>query len=106
MRRLVILAALLAMPAFAQSPHGEMHHKYQHWRAPNNPNVSCCNNNDCRPTRAYVDEEGRWRAWNGSQWLVIPPDRILPTDLAGDGRSHLCEVSGYIFCFSPAAPRS
>jgi hypothetical protein len=86
--------------------HAEMHDVYKAWHPPDNPKTSCCNNADCRPTRAYVDENGTWRAWNGLLWLVVPPDRVLPTDLAGDGRSHLCENAGYIYCFTPAPPRS
>jgi hypothetical protein len=61
-------------------------------------------NADCRPTRAFLTEEG-WRAWNGRAWLLVPVERVLPTDYAGDGRSHLCEQAGFVFCFSPAAPR-
>jgi hypothetical protein len=68
--------------------------------------TSCCNNADCRPTRAYVDDNGRWRAWNGTMWLVVPWDRVLPTDFAGDGRSHLCEKGEFIYCFMPGEVRS
>ena len=86
--------------------HAEMHDVYKAWHPPDNPKTSSCNNADCRPTRAYVDDNGTWRAWNGLLWLVVPPDRVLPTDFAGDGRSHLCESKGYIYCFTPAPPRS
>ena len=86
--------------------HAEMHDVYKAWHPPDNPRTSCCNNADCRPTRAYVDENGIWRAWNGLLWLVVPPERTLPTDFAGDGRSHLCESKGYIYCFTPGPPRS
>lgn len=82
------------------------HEPYTDWRAPNNPAVSCCNSADCRPTRAYVDENGLWRAWNGSAWLIVPPERILPTDYAGDGRSHLCANGTQVYCFTPAPPKS
>jgi hypothetical protein len=86
--------------------HAQMHDVYKGWHPPNNSKTSCCNDSDCRPTRAYVDPEGRWRAWNGMRWLVIPPERILPTDFAGDGRSHLCEKEEFIYCFAPGPPRS
>ena len=86
--------------------HAEMHEIYKAWHPPDNPKASCCNNADCRPTRAYVDDNGTWRVWNGLLWLVVPPERILPTDFAADGRSHLCENAGYIYCFTPAPPRS
>ena len=73
---------------------------------PLNPGTSCCNNADCRPTRAFVDGEGRWRAWTGSAWLIVPQERMLPADYAGDGRSHLCENDGFVYCFSPGEIRS
>jgi hypothetical protein len=101
----------VAVAAFAQSGHhgdghAEGHDIYKRWTPPKNPNTSCCNNADCRPTRAYVDDEGRWRAWNGAMWLIVPPDRVLPPDFAGDGRSHLCEMEQFIYCFTPGEIRS
>jgi hypothetical protein len=81
------------------------HDIYRGWSPPGNPKTSCCNDADCRPTRAYLGDDGLWRAWNGQTWLVVPPDRVLPTDLAGDGRSHLCEQGSFIYCFSPGQPR-
>lgn len=82
------------------------HEPYTDWRMPSNPAVSCCNNADCRPTRAYVDEDGIWHAWTGTKWLWVPPEKVLPTDYAGDGRSHLCEQAGWVYCFTPGPPRS
>ncbi len=77
------------------------------WKVPNNPAVSCCDNRDCRPTRAYMGEDGLWRAWSGARWLTVPAERVLPTDLAKDGRNHLCSsLDDFVFCFSPAQPKS
>lgn len=84
--------------------HAEMHDRYKGWSPPGNPGVSCCNDSDCRPTRAYLTESG-WRAWNGQTWLLVPGERVLPTDYAGDGRSHLCEKGEYIYCFTPGQVR-
>jgi len=105
-------ASLLALglSAFAQSGehgdgHAEMHDIYKQWHPPLNPGTSCCNNADCRPTRAFVDGEGHWRAWNGSAWLLVPQERLLPSDFAGDGRSHLCEKAGFVYCFTPGEIR-
>ncbi len=119
----------LASPASAQSPsdpsgrpvdysgrpadysgrhgdgHAEMHDIYKRWTPPQNPNTSCCDNSDCRPTRAFVDDEGHWRAWNGVLWLQVPQDRVLPPNHAGDGRSHLCEKEQFIYCFAPGEIR-
>ena len=104
------LLLALATSAFAQSgEHGnghlQMHDIYQNWHPPLNPGTSCCNDADCRPTRAIVDDQGQWRAWNGSAWLIVPQERVLPTDYAGDGRSHLCEKEGFVYCFAPGEIR-
>jgi len=81
------------------------HDIYHHWRKPDNPGVSCCNDNDCRPTRAYMGDDGLWRAWDGAKWLTVPKEVVLPTDYGNDGRSHLCENLGYIYCFTPGQVR-
>lgn len=85
--------------------HAETHDIYKLWTPPLNPNTSCCDNSDCRPTRAFVDNEGHWRAWNGAMWLQVPQDRVLPPNHAGDGRSHLCEKEQFIYCFAPGEIR-
>lgn len=111
----LVLGCLLALTlagtqARAQSGehgdgHAEMHGTYEQWHPPGNPHTSCCNDADCRPTRAYMGDDGDWRAWNGNLWLRIPHERVLPTDFAGDGRSHLCENAGVIYCFTPGQIR-
>ncbi|MBV8187942.1 MAG: hypothetical protein JOY64_17075 [Alphaproteobacteria bacterium] len=85
--------------------HAAMHDIYKNWHPPQNPGTSCCNNADCRPTRAFVDDDGHWRAWNGSAWLSIPQERVLPANFAGDGRSHICEKDGFVYCFAPGEIR-
>ncbi|MFO1081853.1 MAG: hypothetical protein U1E23_14640 [Reyranellaceae bacterium] len=74
----IAVLGVLVVAAYAHDPYGS-------WRQPDNPAVSCCNGQDCRPTRAYLGEDGRWRAW--------------------DGRSHLCEAGGHVYCFSPTSPK-
>jgi hypothetical protein len=111
----VVLGSTVALtawlgPALAQSGehgdgHAAMHDIYKNWHPPGNPGTSCCNNADCRPTRAFVDDEGHWRAWNGSAWLLIPQERVLPANFAGDGRSHICEKQGFVYCFTPGEIR-
>lgn len=95
----VIVLAIGAAEALAHDPYSE-------WHAPDNPGLSCCNGDDCRPTRAWLGDDGRWRAWDGLGWIIIPPGRVLPTDYAGDGRAHLCEKLGAVYCFSPSQPKS
>lgn len=81
------------------------HDIYSGWRMPDQPTLSCCNNTDCRATRAYLDDDGLWRAWDGQRWLIVPPYKMLPADYAGDGRNHLCALNGNVYCFSPTSPR-
>lgn len=104
-RNILLGAFVLALAITAAWP-VRAHDPYSDWRKPDNPGVSCCNNSDCRPTRAYVDDDGNWRAWNGQKWLVVPWAVVLPADYAKDGRSHLCEKGEYIYCFTPGPPRS
>lgn len=113
---LVAACLLFVAKALAQHPgHAEGHDVYKTWKRPG-MSMSCCGGEirdvqgnkvegDCRPTRAYVDEHGNWRAWAGSYWIIVPPAAMLPTDLMGDGRNHVCERYGVVLCFSPAAPR-
>ncbi|MDP2377805.1 hypothetical protein [Reyranella sp.] len=107
---------MMCQPAKAQSGahgdgHAQQHDIYKDWHPPGNPETSCCSaakpdgSGDCRPTRAFVDDDGNWRAWNGVMWLIVPPERILPPNYAGDGRSHLCEKEQYIYCFTPGEIR-
>ena len=82
------------------------HDPYTDWKQPGS-GASCCNGQDCRPVRAYVGEDGLWRAWDGVRWLKVPADKLLPVDFAKDGRSHLCSTAdGHVYCFSPGVPRS
>ena len=108
-----LLVGLLAGRAWAQSPsplgpgdHHPLHaDHYQKWQRPDGAG-SCCNNQDCRPTRAFLGDDGLWRAWDGRDWLVIPASKLLPADHAGDGRSHLCATpEGTVYCFSPSQPK-
>ena len=112
---LLVIGSVLVTAALAQSGahgdgHAEHHDIYKDWRHPTT-GAGCCNaqtldgQGDCRPTRAYFGDDGLWRAWDGHRWLTVPRDKLLPTDFAGDGRSHLCELRGNIFCFTPAEPR-
>lgn len=84
--------------------HAQMHPQYKGWRQPSN-GLSCCNDSDCRPTRARGDLDGNWEAWDGYRWIPIPPASILKMQ-SPDGRSHLCEAGGRVFCFVPAGPKS
>ena len=80
--------------------HAQGHDIYKHWK--DRAGYSCCDSSDCRPTRAFVDDDGRWRAWNGDAWVTVPSDAVLPIP-SPDMRSHLCMVPGAVEprCFVP-----
>ena len=117
------IALLFAAPSAAQDGksddfigqhgqgHAQNHDWYQDLKQPDT-GYSCCNGSangiegDCRPTRAYLTEEGQWRALIDGQWVLIPP-RVVLKQLAPDGRSHICASrSGMIYCFLGGSPKS
>lgn len=98
---LIICLTILAAMAFCETAYS--HDPYSGWRQRNG--VSCCNGDDCRATTAHQADDGTWMAWDGKQYLPVPDGRLLPTDLAGDGRSHICERDGTVYCFSPGQIR-
>src|ERR1700682_4150521 len=89
-----VLVCFLTQPSKAQDGgrghgHAENHNMYKDW---NRPDVA----GDCRPTTAYLGDDGWWRARikpgpNG--FAVVPPNKIL--NRAGDGRCHVCERNGH-----------
>lgn len=107
---------LLATRAFAQDGHwnhghADNHDWYQKLKQPGT-DYSCCNGTkdgvegDCRPTRAYLHEDGTWRAMTNGRWMPVPKRVELQT-LAPDGNSHVCaSKGGYIFCFIGGSPKS
>src|SRR5438309_11693070 len=91
--------------------HAENHDWYKELRQPGT-GYSCCNgalngvDGDCRPTRAYLTEDGTWRALINGQWQPVPPRAVLQR-LAPDGNSHICAgKSGMIYCFIGGSPKS
>jgi hypothetical protein len=91
--------------------HTENHDWYKDLKQPEN-GYSCCNgtmngvSGDCRPTRAYLSEDGTWRALIDGRWQPVPP-RVVLHRLAPDGNSHICAArSGMIYCFIGGSPKS
>lgn len=75
------------------------------WKNPTT-GASCCDNRDCRPTYARMDENDRWEAEaSPGRWIKIPPANVLRMK-SPDGRAHLCEMNGAVFCFVPGEVRS
>ncbi len=100
---IAVVVGWLAREARAQSGHhGHGHAQHHDWykdlRQPDG--ASCCDNRDCRPTRARMTDRETWQAWDGAKWLDIPPDRVLAIR-SPDNRSHLCEMNGVVLCFVP-----
>lgn len=86
--------------------HAEVHDWYKGLRAPHT-GASCCDDRDCRPTRAYREDDGTWRAMLDGQWVAIPIHVVLK-EKAPDGRSHICANpdTKVIYCFIAGEPRS
>jgi hypothetical protein len=91
--------------------HAENHDWYKKLTQPGT-GYSCCNGTadgvegDCRPTRAYLTEQGTWRALLNGRWTPVPPNVVLKTQ-APDGNSHICAgKSGMIYCFVGGVPKS
>ena len=117
-RIVLCLIAMLAIMADARAQsgqhgvgHAENHDWYQQLKQPGT-GYSCCNGTangiegDCRPTRAYLTDEGNWRALIDGKWVIVPP-RVVLQQLAPDGRSHICaNRTGTIFCFLGGSPKS
>ena len=85
--------------------HQQYHHEYKTWRA--SDGGSCCNDSECRPTRARPTESSPsgWEAWVEGAWRQVPLRALLPPDRLKDGRSHVCSPAynpDVIYCFSPA----
>lgn len=127
---MVVIAILLmliwsAIPARAEEHNGHrpqdqaLHEQfYSHWMMPKNRNISCCHNEDCKPSEArkigddwYARQEG-----DTGEFTKVPKDTVdigLPDSPdSPDGRSHMCgrRYSGgwasggfTVFCFIAGA---
>src|SRR5882757_9460872 len=91
--------------------HPEKHDWYKELKQPDT-GYSCCNGRsntsegDCRPTRAYLSDDGMWYALLNGRWVPVPP-RVVLKQLAPDGRSHICaSKNGMIYCFLGGSPKS
>jgi hypothetical protein len=105
----LFVSLVLAAPAAAQDGrHGHGHAEQHDWyRTLVHPFTGrpCCDDRDCRPTRAYVDDEGVWRALLDERWVIVPSEVVLKNG-SPDGRSHICaDERGIIFCFIGGVPK-
>ena len=119
-KRIIVIATLIPAIAFAQSGshnhgHSELHEYYKKLYIPDIPEAipgSCCNlrvvhpngsiTGDCRPVRAWPDDDGVWNAYVDGKKIRIPPEKMILKDqpMPLDGNAHLCmsEV-GVVYCF-------
>ena len=73
-------------------------------RWPNPASLSCCDAGDTVQTKFKVElgdgpyPEDRWYAWINGDWVLVPPDKIVP-DYAPDGTPYLFMMGGTIQCF-------
>jgi len=98
--------------------HSENHEWYKDLRQPGT-GYSCCNGTngkegDCRPTRAYWDDNLKaWKARIDGNWIMVPPRVVLDSKLNKQPlEAHIC-ASLYanpnypiIYCFLPGADGS
>ena len=93
------IATVAAADARAQDGHHDQGHAENHdwYKDLKQPQTgySCCNgrssnsDGDCRPTRAYLNDDGMWYALLDGRWVPVPPKVVLK-QLAPDGSSHIC----------------
>jgi hypothetical protein len=93
---------------FYNHGHAEGHDWYSKLNQPGTT-YSCCNGDahggDCRPTRAFLGDDGFWHAQIDGRWVTVP-SRAVVNQLAPDGNSHICaSKGGYIFCFIGGSPK-
>jgi hypothetical protein len=106
----VAAAGLRAQDGQHGQGHAENHDWYKDLKQPQT-GYSCCNgrtgttDGDCRPTRAYLNDDGMWYALLDGKWVPVPP-RVVLKQLAPDGSSHICaSKSGMIYCFLGGSPK-
>lgn len=99
---ITLVAAIVAVAA-AMISKARAHDPYNSWQDRNG--FSCCNDQDCGPTRAHKNEDGLWHALVNGRWIPIPPDAVLSIP-SPDGRSHVCMGQVRPRCFVPGETRS
>ena len=100
----VLGAVTLGMMFGHWSKQAKGHDIYTDWKMPGS-NMSCCNDSDCRPVRAWKINDDQWIALVDGREVPIPPEKILDRK-SPDGRSHWCGAGMVTYCFLPGEIRS
>jgi hypothetical protein len=95
---LAVIGLLFLLPgARAETGnHGIGHARHHNWyKGLTRPDTkgSCCDDQDCRPTRARFNATtGNWEAVKDGRWITIPPSKIIDGDVPQEaaGEAHLC----------------
>lgn len=85
----------------------ELHEKfYSTWMRPDQPNLSCCDKQDCYPAEAHW-HNGQWHAKRreDGKWIRVPPEKVEQVRDSPDGRNHVCmprpvhDMDERVYCF-------
>ncbi len=98
---LAVFATLLIGPAGAADPAIEAW--FKSLKQPGS-GMSCCDESDCKRTKARVGPDG-WEALTpAGDWISVPEDRIVRPKSNPTGEPILClSPSRSIYCFVPPA---
>lgn len=88
--------------AYAGDKHAKYHAEYySKWKVPGT-GLSCCNDQDCKPSKHRVTARGVEFLSHTGEWFLPRQDRVM-IKVTPDGGAHLCAASGiggkpYVFC--------
>lgn len=94
---LLIGLALVVATAVKAETKGEW---FRSLTVPGTVNGSCCDEADCKPTKAE-HRDGQWWAEVDGTMQPVPNERIVRNPVSYDGRAYVCVWGGVILCFIP-----
>lgn len=73
---------------------------YSTWMRPDDRTKSCCGEQDCYPVEARMSD-GQWffKQRHTGIWQPVPQERVETDRDNPDGRNHVCEANGQVYCF-------
>lgn len=101
MTKTIFVIALLALGFVAmtraeEGHHGEGHDLFHAWYETlfNAQGISCCNDQDCRPTDHRTHPDGTIEVMVDGAWMKVPPETILKK-AAPDLGTHVCAMKPF-----------